>query len=386
MIRVAYLDHTSQWSGAEIALFHLLTRVNKPIQPIVFLAEEGPLASKLQEAGIEVRIVPLDEKVRKRNRNSVNLQLISSAFSMIKYGSVLARMLKEEQVTCIHTNSLKSAIYGAIAAKLSALPLVWHIHDIVAPPYLKSIVAKGIRTLAHYLPDGIIANSNTTLSSLNLSQSSRRQKNTVIYPSFAAPTVSPSKEVKVFKSKKHFTVLLVGRLTEWKGQHVLLAAAEKFLPQSHVRFWIAGDALFGEQAYKARLIQLIEEKKLTNVTLFGHVNDVGTMMQQADVLVHTSISPEPFGQVIVEGMAAGLPVIASNEGGPREIVLHNETGLLIPPNQPEALEQAIEWMMNNPGTSQLMSEQGKKRVQQYFMIDNAVDQMMRFYPRVIQRS
>jgi glycosyltransferase involved in cell wall biosynthesis len=120
--------------------------------------------------------------------------------------------------------------------------------------------------------------------------------------------------------------------------------------------------------------------------MLGHVNNVLELMHQVDLLVHTSITPEPFGQVIVEGMAVGLPVIASNEGGPVEIVVHNKTGLLITPRNPEMLRHSIQWMLDHPEERKLMSENAIKRVESDFTIDRTIKKITTYYKGLIIKA
>jgi glycosyltransferase involved in cell wall biosynthesis len=374
MIKVAYIDHTAKWSGGEVALFNILTNIGGHIEPLVILAEEGTLADRLREKGIDVRIIPLDESIRSRGRNTVNLGAPAAALGLLAYGRKLAPILKQEQVDCVHTNSLKSALYGAIAAKKAGVPLIWHIRDHIGAPYLKPIVAKAIRLLSRLLPNGVIANSHSTLNALELPKS---KKTLVVYSAFAKAIGSGIGIGR--KDRKDFNVLLVGRLAQWKGQHIVLEAAKAFKQDERVKFWLAGDALFGEDEYKNELIQKMEQDGITNVSLLGHVEDIQGLMATADLLIHTSITPEPFGQVIVEGMAAGLPVIASNEGGPVEIVVPGETGLLIQPGDPTILAEAITWMLNHPEERRVMAEHGMKRVKEHFVIENTVKDIVDYY-------
>lgn len=381
-MRVAYLDHTARWSGGEVALYNLITNFGNEIDPLVIVAEEGALVDRLRAKGIDVRVLPLSDKVRNRNRNAVNFQAVSAAFELLSYGKRVAKLLKAEKVACVHTNSLKSAFYGAVAAKWAGIPLIWHIRDHIGVPYLKPIVAQAIRLMSRLLPNGVIANSNSTLNALNLPKS---KKTLVVYSAFAN---SKTKGLAIVEKawRKPYVVLLVGRLAEWKGQHILLEAAKSFLPDDQVHFWLAGDALFGEDAYKKQLLQQIADNQLNNVTLLGHVEDIQGLMQKADLLVHTSITPEPFGQVIVEGMAAGLPVIASNEGGPTETVVHGETGLLITPGKPAVLADSIRYLLEHPEERQRMSENGIKRVEQHFVIERTVTQITHYYAGFIANS
>jgi len=378
MLRVAYIDHTARWSGGEVALYNILTHLGEKVDPLVILAEEGALADRLREKGVDVRIIPLSEKVRQRNRNAVNFGAVSAAFQLFAYGRRLAGILKKERAECVHTNSLKSAIYGAVAAKMAGIPLIWHIRDHIGAPYLKPSVASAIRLMTRLLPSGVIANSKSTLNALKLPKS---KKTLVVYSSFANEIGHPDRATDL---RRRFVVLLVGRLAEWKGQHVLLAAAKQFKERPDIQFWIAGDALFGEDAYKTRLLKQIGSDGLDNVRLLGHVNNVQDLMGQADLLVHTSITPEPFGQVIVEGMAAGLPVIASNEGGPTEIVVDGETGLLIQPGNAELLAESILKLCNSPEERRRMSVNAVKRVRSHFVIERTVEQIASYYEGVIR--
>ena len=92
---------------------------------------------------------------------------------------------------------------------------------------------------------------------------------------------------------------------------------------------MVGDALFGEDEFARGLPRLADSLGIANrVELRGHRADVWDELSRIDVLVHASITPEPFGQVILEGMAAGVPVIAARAGGPAEILRDEETGVL----------------------------------------------------------
>ncbi|WP_419885833.1 glycosyltransferase family 4 protein [Paenibacillus sp. B-A-8] len=372
MLRVAYIDHTAKWSGGEVALFNILTHIGEQIDPLVILAEDGALAERLREKGMDVRIIPLDESIRSRGRNAVNLGAPAAAFKLLAYGRKLAPLLKAEKVDCVHTNSLKSALYGAIAAKIAGVPLIWHIRDHIGAPYLKPVVAKGIRLLSRLLPNGVIANSHSTLNALELPRS---KKTLVVYSAFAKAIGNGIG----MRDQKEFNVLLVGRLAHWKGQHIVLEAAKSFKNEPRVKFWLAGDALFGEEAYKQELLQKIKNDELTNVSMLGHVDDIQGLMNTADLLIHTSVTPEPFGQVIVEGMAAGLPVVASNEGGPVEIVVPGETGLLIEPGNAAILADSIKWMLDHPEERRRMADNGMKRVKEQFVIENTVKDIVDYY-------
>lgn len=91
MLRVVYIDHTAKWSGGEVALFNILTHIGEQIDPLVILAEDGALAERLREKGMDVRIIPLDESIRSRGRNAVNLGAPAAAFKLLAYTASLRR-------------------------------------------------------------------------------------------------------------------------------------------------------------------------------------------------------------------------------------------------------------------------------------------------------
>ena len=98
----------------------------------------------------------------------------------------------------------------------------------------------------------------------------------------------------------------------------------------------------------------------------GHSNDIPTVLAAIDGLAHTSVTPEPFGRVIVEAMAAGRPVITPAEGGGTEIVVDGETGRWFQPRDAHSLAQAIIDLLTRPETARAMGFAGRTRAFQCF--------------------
>jgi glycosyltransferase involved in cell wall biosynthesis len=135
---------------------------------------------------------------------------------------------------------------------------------------------------------------------------------------------------------------VVGRLAPWKGQDLFLRAFARAFPTGHEHAVLVGGALFGEDNYADELPRLAGRLGIADRVEFrGHRRDVWTELSRLDVLVHSSVTPEPFGQVILEGMAAGVPVIAAGAGGPAEILEHTVTGILYEPSDEAALAESM---------------------------------------------
>jgi glycosyltransferase involved in cell wall biosynthesis len=131
---------------------------------------------------------------------------------------------------------------------------------------------------------------------------------------------------------------LFGRLAAWKGQHVLIEALRQ-LPEIHAMF--VGDALFGEHPYRHELETRASAAGLADrLHWLGFRDDIPRLMSAADLVIHSSVSPEPFGRVIVEAMMARRLVIASAHGASREL-LGEDYPFLVPPGDPDALATAI---------------------------------------------
>jgi len=156
------------------------------------------------------------------------------------------------------------------------------------------------------------------------------------------------------KEKFNFNGLKVGLfgcLLKWKGQDVLIDAVNIFMSRnrsSPVKFYIIGDSPGGDNSYENFLKNKVRENGLAeSVEFSGYIKNVLSVMKLWDVVLHTSINPEPFGRVVIEAMSVGRPVIATNRGGPVEIIQNGKTGLLIEPGNPEALCEALESLLFN---------------------------------------
>jgi glycosyltransferase involved in cell wall biosynthesis len=167
----------------------------------------------------------------------------------------------------------------------------------------------------------------------------------------------------------HLVVGMAGRFEPWKGQHVFLEAAARLrdrFPQT--TFLIVGDALFGlGEDYRAQLHALVRERQLDRrVCFLGFREDMAPVYAAMDVVVHASTSAEPFGLVIVEAMAMGRPVIASDGGGPREIIVDEATGLLSPMGNPGALADRIAALLGDADRRRLLGAAARQRVEAAF--------------------
>jgi glycosyltransferase involved in cell wall biosynthesis len=133
-----------------------------------------------------------------------------------------------------------------------------------------------------------------------------------------------------------------------------------------VRFVVVGGAHFSEPNYPNELKALARSLGIEAVVEFaGHQEDVPQWMGAMDVVVHASTSPEPLGMVILEAMAMGKPVIASDAGGPREVIRHGDNGLLTPPGDARALAEAVLEVLRDENLRKHLGERGRETARQF---------------------
>jgi glycosyltransferase involved in cell wall biosynthesis len=343
--RIVYLDHTAVLSGGELALLRILPYVEGI--PHVILAQHGPLESKLREAGVSVEVLAMPKEAVGLSRNRVSFRGLNPkiAWHTARYTVRLAQRLRHIRPDLVHTNSLKSALYGGVAGRLAGVPVVWHIRDRIASDYLPTPAVVMVRLLALVLPARVIANSDATLNTLP--RRVRRYDSVLASPvsfrgSIPDAVVSGPATVRRLSPRSGVTVGMVGRLAPWKGQDVFLRAFAEAFAATDTCARIVGAPLFGEDAYAISLERLAESLGISaQVSFVGFREDVWSEYGQIDILVHASLIPEPFGQVVIEGMAAGTAVIAAAAGGPLEIVTPGVDGLLVPPGDVRGLAQAM---------------------------------------------
>ncbi len=380
-LRVLYVDHTARLSGGEIAMLRLLQALDRSVvEPVVLLGEDGPLVTKLREAGVETHVLELAPDVRDIRKGTLGaggIRHLRRLPRLWSYARRVARFARDNQAGLIHTNSLKSDIYGAMAARMARLPLIWHVHDGIHSGYLPPPAVVAFRLMARILPDFVVANSEATLSSIRLPRSR---------PAAAVPCGVPPSLLEAVRAKEktpdgQAIVGIVGRIAPWKGHGVFLNAAEQVLQTGHdAQFWIIGAALFDEKSFEDEIRRRAATGVLKErVRFLGFRDDVQELLSSLDILVHASTVPEPFGQVIVEGMAAGVPVIAADAGGPREIITDGVNGLLTPPGDAPALACAITGLLEDPDRARRLALAGREHVERHFSIRATAAKMEQIY-------
>ena len=355
--RVVFLDHCAAWSGGEIALLRLLEALDTS-RSLVVLGEDGPLAARLAEAGVEVRVLPLDPRTNRLGRDRAARVPWRSVVDVARYVWRLRGLLREVRPDLVHANSLKSGVYGSLAARLAGVPVVWHVRDRVADDYLPAAVVRLVRALLLLLPDAVLTNSEATRATLG-GAVRRAVPHAVLGDPFRPTLPTPPRT----RPHPRPTVALVGRLSPWKGQHLFLDALATLHRQGvDVRGRLLGQALFGEDEYAAEVTRRAAE---LDAQVGAFTGDVGEALGDVDVVVNASVVPEPFGQVVVEAIAHGVPVVVPDTGGPSEIVRDAVSGLTFTAGDADDLAAVLALLLETPELYRRLSEGGLDRARDY---------------------
>ncbi len=359
-LRVTYLDHVARLSGAEIALVRLLRAAGPGIDATVILAEDGELVDPLRAAGARVEILPLMEGARGLKRDDLRpgVGQARAAADVARYIQRLGRRLRELGPDLVHTTSLKASVYGTIAARAARLPVLWHLHDRLAADYLPPAAVPPMRLFAATAPSALVAPSRFTLRIVG----SRFRRGMIVA---ALPNAIPYPERAVEVRDEVKTIAMVGRLTSWKGQHVLLEAFALAFPEGSVRARLVGSATFGEADYERELHEQAERLGIADrVDFVGFNPDVGGELERADLLVHASVLSDPLNTSVLEGMAAGVPVVATDTGGHVEYMRDGREGLLHRRGDARALAGVLKRAAGDPELRRRIAAGARERARE----------------------
>lgn len=391
MKRILYICPTAAVGGAELSLLDLIGRLPRDrFEPALLLPGDGPLARAGRDAGARVTAIPWPRPVMMagRERSAAN-RLLAMTAPLLLVPSVarMARFIGRERIDLVHTNGTKAHLVGGLAARLAGVPVVWHLRDVLAPGPLRSL----LRVLSRLIPRRVIANSMASAQTL-----SNRDRVTVVHNGIDAQLFRPVPGTSAVRAElgipqTDYVVGTLGALAPLKGHVHLLRAMPRVLSSvPEARLLIVGGELYGTLGHTGHRELLVREAARLGVEgrviFVGQRSDVVNLYNAMDVVVLASVRPESFGRIVIEAMACGRPVIASDLGGPREIITGPEVGALVPPGDPEAIARAVIAMHRDGSARAEMGRRGRARVMERFTLDRHVKEVCSIYDAVLRSS
>jgi glycosyltransferase involved in cell wall biosynthesis len=353
--------------GAERSTFTLATGlVARGWDVEVVVPDRGPLVDELTRAGVKVSVfetcvIRRVAGVRGFLRLVVHLPV-----------AVARLVVRARRSDVVHLNS--SVVIGVpLAAFLARRPLVLHLRESFAD---HPLLWRGYGRLLRPIVRAVIAVSRDTAE--EAAKAGLGDRTRVVHNAEALRPLQPG------RVERH-GVVSVGRINDWKGYDVLLESIG-ILKQRGVRaeLAIAGDVYPGGERYRDRLLLQIRRDGLSDrVRLLGFVDDVTELLDRAAIFVLPSRRPEPFGLALLEALAQGVACVASDAGGPRDLIRPDETGLLVPPGDPGALADALERLLRSSTLRERLGQAAAVDVRRRFSVEQLLDEVEAVYGSVM---
>ena len=369
MPRILFLDHAGVLGGAELSLLTIARHYAGSGRVILFA--DGPFRERLERDGLAVEILRAPESVSGARRGGGGLHQMLAFPGVVQMAREIA--LRAKNFDVLLANSQKALVVGALASKMAGKPLIWCLRDILTADHFSGFNRKAVVFLANRFANRIVANSQATLAAF-VASGGRTQRTRVVYNGIDIPP-DPTREIATAAREIRNNlgwdgakvVGLFSRLAPWKGQHVLLEALPK-VPELYALF--VGAPLFGDEVlYQQELEAKAASLGLGDrVRFLGFREDIPALLEAVDFVAHTSVAPEPFGRVIVEGMLAGKPVIATRAGGACEIIEDGITGRLVTPGDADALAKALRALIEQPNEAARLARAGRASAHERFSV------------------
>lgn len=388
MKSILFIHQSAELYGSDKTILMFISQLDKSKYfPVVILPFEGPLKTELEKNNIKVVIAPVLKLYRKMFAPKNLIQLVQEYKDGIK---ALDQLHQEHHFSLVYSHTL-AALIGLFFARKRNIKHLWHVQEIIAKPKIFNRVFKKIMAIKSN--HKIVYDSKATMDFWIKDNEALAKKSEFVWNGIDINTKINYPET-VIKSVRHdyflsndneIIIALVGRINSWKGQQLLLNAFH-ILSQKHnnIKLVFLGSAPPNQEIFVTDLQKKIQEYQLSEkVIIIPFQKEIGKFWDAIDIAVVPSTEPEPFGLVVIEAMLAKKPVVASNHGGPTEIVINNETGFLFEPNNEHSLAASLEKLITNAELRTTLGINGDKRVRTHFSLESHVQHFEKIFDEVI---
>lgn len=401
MQRILYIHHGGGIGGAPLSLLYLLRQLDRSrYEPIVVTLRPGPVVALYQAEGIETHIAPHISDFSHTTLEwygESDLWRLPGKLALLGPSIWHARRLIERIApVMVHLNS-STLVAPAIGSFLAGVPVIWHIREPLAKGYTGlrraflrwAIHRYATRAIAISQYDAIqlIPNGRVRVvyNFVDFSQFDRALDGAAIRAEFGissdAPVIAMLGGVARPKGTLTFVQAMAQVKTAYPSAHGLIVGPE--LPASHqLSIKELAKQILGTDAYARSVAQALS-KVPGRVILTGVRNDVPQILAASDILVFPSTVPH-FARPVIEAAAMAKPAVASDLGGPQELIVHQQTGLLVPPGDPDALAQGILTLLSDRALAQAMGEAAYRRAREHFDAAHNAAKTMAIYEEVLE--
>ena len=389
--RVLFLEHSTDGTigGSHLCLLEICRHIDRQqYQPVVCFFEENGLIREFELVGAEVHVLRLPANWIVPSRiPKIVARPLGFAANLLRTIVIRARLwiklLERMSIDVVHINNACSYDHDLmLAARLTGRTCVVHERGI------QRSIDRRTRFFANRV-DRIIAISDAVANNLTdqgIDAAKIVRIDDGIDESRFREGESKDSVRRRFGLEAGAPVIgIVGNIKQWKGQHVVVDAVGLLIRTvPRLRCLLVGSV--ADEKYYNDLLVRANALGIPNGALVftGYEPRPSDLMRAMDVVIHASTEPEPFGIVLLEAMGAGRPLIATDIGGPKEIVKHAETGFLVPPGDAEALRDAVLALLDDADKAARMGELGRRRYFEHYTAGKMVSALEHQYRLLIK--
>jgi len=371
-LRVALFIDTPEFAGTERYMLDLGCALSDlGVDAKIACPPSSPLAERARAEGLTVIPIP--------NAGMINRPAVK----------VLTEMFRDGQLDIVHANNGRTSLASALAVRKARKGRFVATQHFLDPEHaghtgVKSAIFHAAhKWVSRYMAHCVAISEAARAGVLRRGEAPEQKVTTILNgirpldPQKLTPPAQIRAELGIAPEAP--LIVCAARLEREKDvQSLITAMSEVKAAFPDVRCVVAGQG-----AQQEMLTAQIQEAGLQGtVQLLGFRKDAQALIQAGDIFVLPSLA-EPFGLVILEAMSLGRPVIATDAGGPREIVEQGVTGLLVPPSDPPALAAAIQKLFADRQATERMGRRGQERFQSRFTAARMAQDMLAMYRRIL---
>ena len=400
--KVLFFHHGGSVGGAPVSMLQLAASLDRRrYEPLVVFSEPGPILDFARELGVPTRVVSLPGAFSYGSHVPIRARMLASFLLNFRSTARAAESLvRREQPDIVHLNSIVLTPV-ATGVKRLGVPLVWHVREVPGrTPWLRRFQTGTITRLA----DIIVANSETVRRAFPSNANITVAHNAVDLERFRIDEPEARARIRneLGLSDAAAVVGMIGGVQTVKGHGLLVRAASQVARRvPAARFLIVAGGVgpdyrgswkgYVKRAIGRPLDNLDRMKRQVQAAgleehfaFTDYRSDIPEVLAAVDVLAFLPQAPEGFGRPLIEAMAMGRPVVASDIGPTREI-LGDGTATLVPTGDARSLSEALIDLLTDSGAQAVMGRNGRLRVEDMFALERSSEHIQRIYLDVIQR-
>lgn len=359
---------------ADVLLRPLIESLKEEGHQVDIACAYGDRTDRLREEGWTIHTLPIDRKFHPKR----NLQVIQE----------LVGLLRREKYDAIHVHTPVAAALGRVAARIARTPhILYTAHGFYFHERMSRVVYELVfwleKSLAALATDWLLLQSEEDYSLARTRHFKREERLLHLGNGIDLRRFQPAEKLV---DPERLKFLFVGRLVKEKGILDLLEAFERLSKRHpHATLTIAGELMASERDQEtAKQVEAYLENN-ENIHYVGFVKDTPTLFNRHDVFLLPSYR-EGLPRSILEAMASGLPVIATDIRGCREEVVHKETGQLVPVSDPAAIAEAMESFINFPERLMTYGRRGREIVEERFDESKILTRQINLFAQISSRE